>query len=61
MINIEKVNDKEYQINGLTEEDLLMLYAISQTCRRRIPATEAVASDADNLSKHLEEFIKTNN
>ena len=61
MLKIEKINEKEYQITGLTEEDLLMLYAISQTCRRRIPATEAVAADADNLSRHLEEFIKTNN
>lgn len=58
MFKIEKINGKEFQITGLTEEDLIMLYAISQTCRRREVATKAVSEDAENLSKHLEEFFK---
>jgi hypothetical protein len=58
MIIIRQETDGTFSLEGLDEADLMTLFIMSETCRRRVVATVPLSEEAGNLSGLIQDYYK---
>jgi hypothetical protein len=60
MITINQETDETYTLQGLDEADVMTLFMMAESCRRRVKATEQLSEEAGNLTGLIADFYQAN-